>query len=159
MDLADVTAAGGRIARRLAYRVLGVWWFLRRPHTHGVKLVIRHGDDVLFVRHAYGNRRVWEFPGGGMKRGESPAQAARREAREELGVDITTWTEAGTVTYEDYATAHLTCLTAPLADAAVQIHRGEIEEARWIRGTTPPAPLGAHARAALDLPAIAALLR
>jgi 8-oxo-dGTP pyrophosphatase MutT (NUDIX family) len=159
MDLGAVTAAGGRIARRVAYRILGVWWFVRRPDTHGVKLVIRRGDDLLFVRHAYGNRKVWEFPGGGQKRGEAPEHAARRETREELGVDITDWTVAGTVIYPHYATAHLTCLTAPMVDEPLRIHRGELAEARWVRGTTPPSPLGLHARAALDLPEIAALLR
>jgi 8-oxo-dGTP diphosphatase len=157
MDLASATAAAGRIARRVAYRLLGVYWFVRRPDTHGVKLLIRDGDQLLFVRHAYGNRRVWEFPGGGMKSRETPEECARREAHEEVGVDIAAWTHIGDVVYEHYATAHLTYLTAPIAGQRVRMHRGELAETRWAPGATPPSPLGPHARAALDLPGFAAL--
>jgi len=67
-----------RLAYRFAWVVLGTWWFVRRPHTHGVKLVIRDGDEVLFVRHSYGRRREWELPGGGVKAREGAPAAARR---------------------------------------------------------------------------------
>ena len=43
------------------------------------------GDQVLLVRKTYGER--WDIPGGYVDRGESPAQACRRELREELGLD------------------------------------------------------------------------
>ncbi len=44
-----------------------------------------NGDRVLLVRKTYGER--WDIPGGYVDRGESPAQACRRELREELGLD------------------------------------------------------------------------
>lgn len=44
-------------------------------------------DRVLLVRKTYGER--WDIPGGYVDRGESPAQACRRELREELGLDRT----------------------------------------------------------------------
>lgn len=42
-------------------------------------------DRVLLVRKTYGNR--WDIPGGYVDRGESPADACRREIREELRID------------------------------------------------------------------------
>lgn len=45
------------------------------------------GDRVLLVRKTYGNR--WDIPGGYVDRGESPANACRRELREEIGLERT----------------------------------------------------------------------
>ena len=41
---------------------------------------------MLLVRHTYGPR-AWDLPGGAIKRGEPPIDAARREMDEELGLD------------------------------------------------------------------------
>jgi 8-oxo-dGTP pyrophosphatase MutT (NUDIX family) len=51
-------------------------------------VVVRDGDGrVLLVRHSYGKER-WSLPGGEVDPGESPAEAAVREAREEAGVEV-----------------------------------------------------------------------
>jgi ADP-ribose pyrophosphatase YjhB (NUDIX family) len=75
-----------RAAYRVGYWVLRPWWFVARPRTVGVKAVIRHGERVLLVRHAYGHRRQWDLPGGFVHEGEDPAVALRRELGEELGI-------------------------------------------------------------------------
>jgi 8-oxo-dGTP diphosphatase len=55
--------------------------------TVGAICVVERPDGrVLVVRHSY--RRRWGFPGGLVKRNEAIEDAARREAREEVGVDI-----------------------------------------------------------------------
>ncbi len=55
-----------------------------------VAVVICEGGRVLIQRRVEEGRLVdwWEFPGGKRKPGESWLQAAVREVREELGIDI-----------------------------------------------------------------------
>src|SRR3954464_12161141 len=87
---------------RLAYR--GAYYGMRagalaaRARPGGVKCVLRDGEGrVVWVRHTYGDRAAWELPGGAARRGEDAIQAARREAREELGADVDGWRDIGTV--------------------------------------------------------------
>jgi 8-oxo-dGTP diphosphatase len=55
--------------------------------TVGAICVIERADGrILLVRHSYRNR--WGFPGGLLKRGEEVADGARREAMEEVGLEI-----------------------------------------------------------------------
>jgi 8-oxo-dGTP pyrophosphatase MutT (NUDIX family) len=133
--------------RRLGYRVahgaLHVWWAMRRPHTRGVKVIVRRpGGDVLFVRHTYG-RREWELPGGMLRPHEAPEDAARREAREELGVELS-WRPLGVA--EVGGNAKTTTLHVFLADVrdagAVRVTPVEISEARWGSPGAPPDPPG-----------------
>ena len=48
-------------------------------------MLIKDGQ-VLLVRHTYIDG--WFMPGGGIKRGETPEQAAHREAMEEVGATL-----------------------------------------------------------------------
>src|SRR5919198_1506018 len=118
--------------RRAGYRAahIGrrVYWFLLRPHTRAVKCVVREGDAVLFVRHAYGDRSSWELPGGGIKRGEDPRAGAAREAGEELGLDLAEGRPPG---------------------RELTLDEGEIEEARWFDLAALPSRLGIDARVVL----------
>uniref|UniRef100_A0AAU2JXB3 NUDIX hydrolase n=1 Tax=Streptomyces sp. NBC_00049 TaxID=2903617 RepID=A0AAU2JXB3_9ACTN len=47
-------------------------------------------DRILLVQPAYGKSHRWHLPGGGVDSdlGETPRAAARREVREELGLDL-----------------------------------------------------------------------
>lgn len=51
-----------------------------------VTAVIRDGERMLLARSA-GSAR-WSFVGGGVEPGDHPADALRREVREELGVGV-----------------------------------------------------------------------
>jgi 8-oxo-dGTP pyrophosphatase MutT (NUDIX family) len=141
--------------RRLGYRGawwgLRAWWLVRRPHTAGVKLVARDSERVLFVRHAYGDRRGWELPGGGVRRREAPADAARREAREELGVDSPGWRPLTVLEIRGMGkrtTLHV--FEAPVAGATVHLQLAELAEGRWAPLDEPPEPLGRDAVALLE---------
>lgn len=50
-----------------------------------VACLIRDGDRVLIVRHFDG---WWTLPAGAVDPGETPAEAARRETREEASVEV-----------------------------------------------------------------------
>ena len=56
----------------------------------GVGVVIWRDGRVLLVRRGKDpGRGSWSLPGGAQELGETVAEAARREAREETGLDIT----------------------------------------------------------------------
>jgi ADP-ribose pyrophosphatase YjhB (NUDIX family) len=75
-----------RLAYRAGYLALRPWWFVMRPHTVGMKAVVRCGDEVLLVRHTYARRGQWDIPGGFVRPGEDVGLAMARELHEELGV-------------------------------------------------------------------------
>jgi 8-oxo-dGTP diphosphatase len=56
-------------------------------HVGAICVVERADGQMLLVRQSY-RRDGWGFPGGLMRRREEPADAARRELREELGIDV-----------------------------------------------------------------------
>lgn len=45
-------------------------------------------DRVLMVQHKKDHKSYWLLPGGGVKYGESLADAVKREFLEELGIDV-----------------------------------------------------------------------
>jgi len=56
----------------------------------GAAVLIR--DDagrILLVQQTYRTSSIWLPPGGWVDKGETPQQAARREAREEVGLQVT----------------------------------------------------------------------
>jgi 8-oxo-dGTP pyrophosphatase MutT (NUDIX family) len=74
-----------RAALWCAYRVFRAWWFIARPQHHGAVIAVWLDGRILMIRHSYRGRLSW--PGGGVKQGEDPAEAAIRELREEMGFE------------------------------------------------------------------------
>lgn len=66
--------------------MLRAYWFVRRPSTHGSLVAVWHGGEILLVKNSY--RRQYTLPGGYIRRGESAVEAAARELREEVGLEV-----------------------------------------------------------------------
>jgi hypothetical protein len=84
----------GATGYRVALLALRAWWVVGRTRSSGVRCVLRHGDDIMLVRHSYGDRR-WMLPGGRVRRGEDTGATATREMDQELGLACRNWTVTG----------------------------------------------------------------
>ena len=71
---------------RLLYLGFRIYCFIFRPKTLGVRVMLIQNGGVLLVRQTY--LPGWYLPGGGVDRGETLDEAARREAREEVGAEL-----------------------------------------------------------------------
>ena len=71
---------------RLLYLGFRIYSFIFRPIRMGVRVMMIQDGNVWLVRQTY--LRGWFMPGGGLKRGETLEEAARREAREETGAEL-----------------------------------------------------------------------
>jgi ADP-ribose pyrophosphatase YjhB (NUDIX family) len=129
-----------RRAYRVGYLALRPWWFLTRPHTTGMKAVVRCGDEVLLVRHTYARRDQWDLPGGFLRPGEDPELALRRELGEELGVVPTTVLAIAIVpTRHEHKRERLLAYVADVAGTAIVPSEAELADARWVaRDALPP---------------------
>ena len=77
----------------------------------GVRIFLLQDDEIILVKHSY--QDAWYLPGGGVKRGETLAQAIRREAAEECGADINQIKFLGIYTnFVDYKSDHIALFIA-----------------------------------------------
>jgi ADP-ribose pyrophosphatase YjhB (NUDIX family) len=135
-----------RAAMRLAYAGLCTYWFVVRPRVVGVKCLLTHGDDVLLVRHTYGNR-AWDLPGGTVRRREVPRDAAEREMHEELGRRIEDWISLGELFVNtNHHDDNLHLFQARVSDRELDLNRTELAEAAWFPRDALPTDLSRYVR-------------
>jgi len=69
-----------------SFRAYEVYCFLVQPRVHGVYVAVWYDGQLLLVENSY--RPQFYFPSGGVRSGERPLEAARRELKEEVGIDL-----------------------------------------------------------------------
>lgn len=116
--------------------VTGRRWVVRTiapSYTMGAICVIERRDGaILFVRHSYRTR--WGVPGGLLSRREEPADAARREVLEEVGLAVQLLGEPVVVVDAAPQRIDLVYRARPVAGAdlsAIGPVSPEITEVRW----------------------------
>lgn len=98
-------------------------------------IIQRDGGEVLAIQRGYGDMDgLWEFPGGKVENGETPAQACERELLEELQVRVTGLQDFYTLEY-DYPSFHLSmnCFFCRLGEGEGEPQRSDRQrELRWV---------------------------
>jgi 8-oxo-dGTP pyrophosphatase MutT (NUDIX family) len=102
-------------------------------------VVVRDGQCVVIVptRRAADGSRVLALPKGHPEEGESPAEAALREVREEAGVQTRLVEQLGDVRYWYMRRGRriakvVSFFLLEYVSGDVEDHDGEVEDARWL---------------------------
>lgn len=134
-----------RLALKVAHKSRHHWRKITKPHLSGVSVIIRDADEcILLVRHTYGPD-CWTLPGGGMERGEEPEAAARREMREELGIELIECESLDTLGEEISGSRHTAYLFSARAKGKIVPDGREIATARYYSADAFPQDTGAIA--------------
>ena len=127
-----------------------------KPPIPVVAAILQQGDLFLLAQRPPGKALAgkWEFPGGKVEPGESPAEALVREIREELGCAITVTGELPRFVHPyPTLTIEMIPLLAQLRPDSPEPHPHEHTALAWV----PLAGLDAHDLAEADLPIVRAL--
>lgn len=123
------------------YPLLRLYWRVLRPDIIGVRCLVEHEGRVLLIRNSYG-RMKWDLPGGGVRRGERPEEAALREVREEVGITLSRLRPLGQYTgTEYYERDTVVCYYARAESPELKPRRAEVYEAAWFEWGRLPEPL------------------
>ncbi len=108
-----------------------IYYFIFRPQTLGVKCLVENNGKFLFIKINYSHHK-WTTPGGGVKKGELPRDAAIRETKEETGIDIVNPTFLGLYrTNREYKNDTVQIFWTKSDKTNIKIDPIEIEKAEW----------------------------
>jgi len=118
--------------------------------------IICRDGEILITRRPEGKRQggLWEFPGGKLEGGESPAACLCREIREELDLDIRI-DSLFDVVHHRYDWGAILLLAYRCSPLSATIRNLQVAEHRWVA----PDALGDFPFLAADEPLIIRLRR
>ncbi len=97
----------------------------------GTNTVVLKDDQILLIQRE--DFEVWNLPGGGVDAGESPAQCAVREVKEETGIDVKLSYLVGIYTLPRWTHAqnHTALFVAEAIGGELTPQAGEAIDVRW----------------------------
>jgi 8-oxo-dGTP pyrophosphatase MutT (NUDIX family) len=108
-----------------------MYWQFTLPQAEGAKLLIEHKNKFLMIRETYGQEH-WTFPGGRMKKYETPEDTARRKAIEEVGITLKSPQYLGSYFHtRQYKKDAICVYLAHAKSPDHKINTSNIAEARW----------------------------
>jgi len=131
-------------------RRAGVWLTQVRFTVTAAAVVTDDAGRVLLLKHVFRGGSGWGIPGGFIEAGEQPEEAARRELREEAGIEL-----------EDLRLVHARALRRPRQVELLFVARGanparahaasgEISRAEWFATDALPDELSAGQRRLIE---------
>lgn len=139
-----------KVFSKIVSRLVKIYWFIFRPITQGVKVIIFYQGKILVVRQTY-SPLTWTFPGGGVKKNESNLAAVKRECLEEVGIELLNPGYVGELHFDtEYKKDTVSMYREDAtSDFIGKIQRLEIVEAGWFNLDDLP-NMGKNGRAMLD---------
>lgn len=127
------------------HRLCRVYWFIFRPRTQGVKVLVLNQGKILMVRLTY-YPNTWTFPGGGIHKNEDGRNAAIRECREETGIRLCDPEYLGSIDFDhEYKKDTVFVFRETIDDQELVIDGTEVAEAKWY-GLDELPPIGDNAK-------------
>ena len=132
-------------------RRAGVWLSQTRFTVTAGAVVRDEEGRVLLLRHTLRKGSGWGIPGGFIMRGEQPAEAVRREVREETGLALEKVELAFVRTLGHVSQVEVIFRAEMAAEALGGLRKNfEIERAQWFALDALPADVGLDQRRIID---------
>lgn len=119
-----------KLFRPVITRSRKLWWYITRPKTSGAHVLIFYKNEVLLVKTTYDY--TTGLPGGGVRKGEFPYAAAKREVLEEVGISLDTMTPLPSfVVHENHKEDTVYGFYAEVTSRDFHLDWFEIDSAEW----------------------------